>query len=915
MTVTAGPLSLPQIEAQALAVLDRASDAKVIAIQARTQAAWPDAINLSGRQFRLRWCESPLMAREALSALEDVPDGQSGQGLILLTPLSARDLGGDVVARLARAQVFQPDAWGMVQQLFKAREIDARLSRFRWMAQLLVERASMGAYAPVPNGFLDMDTAWRNILGRCLSLDASKPDAAMLLNWSLGADSAGHFDDLPDQAKPQIATWLGDSAGAVGTLVMRCVMDGNTQDVVPLGLVCGVVLSAQGEGVHDLAAAAIRLERFMGDKRIGIAEGRLWANDAANCLKSLTPALRHEVIERAELLLRELHVDAYAHLSDVLPLGLEQRLGLLADALKAFIAEPSTAQLQVIERAADSVARHAHADPASTRMLRVKMAVRLCRWMMADRPESKVRSGRQATGFADLAQLYAREGAFVDWARFKLLGGDDLPGLSSAFVALRDAARKKAEAFNQTFAQALQVWNREPRAEAACMPVEAIVERLLAPLAQQTPVLLLVADGLSYSIFRELCEDLEALGWDEQVAGPTPTLALGIAALPTITEVSRTSLLSGRLVIGAAAQEKTAFATHPALVAASRAGTTPVVFHKGDLSDAEGLSSTVRDAIASTQQQVVAVVYNAVDDHLSGSNQIQVRWTVDDLRLLGPLLSEARRARRVVIVTADHGHVIDDGTVQRGQGEGDRWRLPSGTPDASELVFEGGRVKTASGNAVVCAWSEGVRHGAKKNGYHGGVSAQEVIVPLSVFTPRNMALKGWQVAAAPQPDWWAPLEVASPAGTAETPMLPKKPPKAKPLTAPTPQTDLFGGTLPVAAPVPGVHWIDALQASPAYTAQKALAARVAPSDADVRALLEALAARGGKLSKVALAQRLGMPAVRISGFVNAAKRVLNVDQAAVLVLDETAGTVELNRELLARQFRVADAARMATAAT
>ena len=45
-------------------------------------------------------------------------------------------------------------------------------------------------------------------------------------------------------------------------------------------------------------------------------------------------------------------------------------------------------------------------------------------------------------------------------------------------------------------------------------------------------------------------------------------------------------------------------------------------------------------------------------------------------------------------------------------------------------------------------------------------------------------------------------------------------------------------------------------------------------------------------------------AMRISGFVNAAKRVLNVDQAAVLVLDETAGSVELNKELLARQFRV-----------
>lgn len=130
----------------------------------------------------------------------------------------------------------------------------------------------------------------------------------------------------------------------------------------------------------------------------------------------------------------------------------------------------------------------------------------------------------------------------------------------------------------------------------------------------------------------------------------------------------------------------------------------------------------------------------------------------------------------------------------------------------------------------------------------------------------------------------------------------RKPPKPKPV--PLPQPDLFGGAAAVVAPAPGVHWIDALQASPAYLAQKALAARVAPADADVRSLLDALAARGGKLSKAALAQRLGMPAMRISGFVNAAKRVLNVDQAAVLVLDETAGTVELNRDLLSRQFRV-----------
>jgi len=232
----------------------------------------------------------------------------------------------------------------------------------------------------------------------------------------------------------------------------------------------------------------------------------------------------------------------------------------------------------------------------------------------------------------------------------------------------------------------------------------------------------------------------------------------------------------------------------------------------------------------------------------------------------------------------------------------DRWRLPAGELDESELAYEGGRVKTASGSAVLCSWSEGVRHGAKKNGYHGGVSAQEVVVPLSVFTPRKMTLKGWQVSAAPQPDWWAPLEVVAPGLAPEALTLIRKSPKPKPV--PLPQPDLFGRAAAVVMPAPGVHWIDALQSSPAYLAQKALAARVAPADVDVRLLLDALATRGGKLSKAALAQRLGMPIMRVSGFVNAAKRVLNVDQAAVLVLDETAGTVELNQDLLSRQFRM-----------
>ena len=37
---------------------------------------------------------------------------------------------------------------------------------------------------------------------------------------------------------------------------------------------------------------------------------------------------------------------------------------------------------------------------------------------------------------------------------------------------------------------------------------------------------------------------------------------------------------------------------------------------------------------------------------------------------------------------------------------------------------------------------------------------------------------------------------------------------------------------------------------------------------------------------------------------SAVRRMLNVDQAPVLMVDESAGTIELNRALLLQQFRV-----------
>ena len=54
-----------------------------------------------------------------------------------------------------------------------------------------------------------------------------------------------------------------------------------------------------------------------------------------------------------------------------------------------------------------------------------------------------------------------------------------------------------------------------------------------------------------------------------------PTL---LSMLPSTTEASRTSLLSGAATRGNASAERTAFSAHPALLALSVAGKPPVIF-------------------------------------------------------------------------------------------------------------------------------------------------------------------------------------------------------------------------------------------------------------------------------------------------------------------------------------------------
>jgi hypothetical protein len=873
-------------------VLESNSSATAVAIRAPGPVGLPETIVRKGRTFRLRWCESRLAMREALLDLD--PGPSAAEGLLLLTPLTDNELPDDVAARLFRARIFQPKGWEIVRQMFGAQGIDARLVRYDWMPHLLIDSADGTGFVPVASGFLDLDTAWREMLARCLRLDVARPDAAGLMRWALQPDVPALLSAIPARAKTDMLTWLASNAGAAGSLIVRCVDSSRAADAAALGLLCDVLFSREAEGSPEVAQAAVRLERFVGDQHVGVAEGRDWAQHALQLLERLPSEEARPVLDRADALLRELRVTGFVHLSDWLPAGLEQRLTQLAEVLTTHTASPDETTGVRLEEATNKALRHKLLLQFPLRRERVEMARRLGRWLLRARPP--------LAGLDAHVARQADDGAWVDWARFRLLGGDELPELSAAYGALRASVGKYREEANRAFAAALSAQVKEEQSVGArVVPVESILERVVAPLAASQPALLLIVDGLSVAIFRELFEHPERHGWVELVREDSPRPLLGVAALPTVTEVSRATLLCGRMCVGAAPIEKGGFAGHSALLASSNVSHPPKLFHKSDLPDGGNLSPAVREALANSAQRVVGVVYNAVDDHLGGPDQLHQRWALEDLRLLLPLLREARDARRVLIVTADHGHVLEENSSALPGGSSDRWRNGNAASDPREVVLAGNRVLTPQGEKHVASlWSEAARYTRRKNGYHGGAAPAEVVVPLSVFAPYGVNVSGWNLAPPQQPEWWELPTLVQPV-PAVSPLQPRTSVRksAPPASG---QARLFADEHQSAPSAVPADWVAELLVSAVYASQRQLAARVALQDEQMRRLLVSLNERGGKLSRAALAQRLGIPELRLGGVLSAARRLLNVDQFPVLVVDETSGTVEFNRTLLDQQF-------------
>ena len=840
----------------------------IIGVQTDTRWQGPGAVSLEGEQVRVAECGSVLEARDVLA-------GSGKNGLILITPLPLRDLGADVEARLLRHRLFRVEPWDLLRARFNAKSFDASLLGKTALAEAAIEAAVTPE--PVASGVLTADAVWRVVLEARLGLAEAKPDARFWLEWARKPENTARWKALPAELAALLRDWMAGYLSDWARPFAGTMNAGYGPQAMAIGFALGVIQRGTADARVTLAQALGRLEQMTGGAAIAPASQKVWAQAAeqwaSGCCASGKADEPAAEIAEADRLLERIGAGAFAYLGSWSRTGFAQRLDALSRAVEAGDATMD-ASLEEISR--HEIARwfsreHAWLD-------RAQMAVRLRRWL--NTPEAAVSNWVEAVG------SYTTGGAWVDTARQALFTGDEPEDIARRWRSLGEGAGRRRDRENLVFAKNLAEVLAADLPLAPAVPIESVLERVLAPWGKEK-ALLIVMDGMSFAVWHELQTEIEGRNWRPQSWSEGQPLPPAVTVLPSATTFSRCTLLCGRLVPGGQEIEKKGFAEHEALRAVSRAGFPPVLFHKDEVgTGSHAISEALRRELRNDARKIVGVVINVIDDSLSGPEQRSFRWSLDQIPILRALLDEAELSGRTIVVASDHGHVLDRGAEMRKTDGGDRYRMDryrpieSGAVQTDEVVLTGRRVLESQGRMIAPA-TEGIRYSARKLGYHGGATAAECLAPLAVLAPPGRKLEGWQEAGEILPLWWF-------AGSGQEVQKPvrRRPDRAQPL---------FEG-------IGGIErdWVTDFLASETLTEQMAiLGGRLEVSR--VADAINALRTRNGVLMKTALAQKLGIPAFRIDGFLSNLQRVLNVDSYPVISVD-TSQTVRLDIELLKRQF-------------
>ncbi|WP_157001137.1 BREX-2 system phosphatase PglZ [Agromyces laixinhei] len=819
-------------------------------------------------------------------AVLDAAHQHSGEPIVVLTDLDDLQLGSAVRLRAERHAVQSVDAWELVPGLFKVSDsvVDRSVRELgSWLPPFLLTRQRSAGWPIARGGTLSGDHVIRAILADLIGVDSA--DEVDLLAVLEHIDEPQTVARLHDYGADELAGVLAGTKRHVGGsagLALESKARSKSFSTLAVALVADLLWTGQAD-----ATVRVRFdERFLGGKAAE-ADVRLFG-DAARAIilrrEAAADVHLNDVLRQAEAIFADLDWPEGAAASSVLPAGLERRYEQLAAAIEAAATDASEGRTSAVDDALAEVRAHLLATHDAGELLGAEMATRLIRWL-ASEPSALPSS------FGEGATTYLHDSAWADRALSVIWNGSARTALTSAYRSLAARVDERRDAED---AAAAAVLTGEVPPD--IMPIESLLARVVEPLARER-VLLIVLDGMSAAVAAELADEVGRLRWVEVLPNDLTKRQPVLATLPSVTRYSRSSLFAGRLTDGNQSTEKAAFA--------KLSGGT--LFHKDDLRSSAGalLPAAVEAAVSTAGRKVVGVVLNTIDDDLAKADPDSTRWTLSRVANLAPLLAAAAASGRTVVLTSDHGHVIERGGGYRANDSGGaRWRTATGDPAADEVLVSGARVLAPGGSAVL-ARAEGLRYTPKAAGYHGGAALAELTVPIVVFRPAGAeAPKGWHDAPPQAPDWWyerVPVEAfAQPAVRAASPAKPTK--RAARTADVVPMFDITVEESSGDQPVDSAPLSEELVVSELYIEQRKRLGRHPLDNAVVAGIVDLADERGGRVHRDVLAARLQLAPAALDLTLTVLRRLLNIDGYDTVTTDADEVTIVINRELLREQF-------------
>ncbi|OZD41664.1 phage resistance protein [Rhodococcus sp. 06-1477-1B] len=901
----------------------------VIAVSAAPEWAGDPEFTLDGQTVKVRTAPSVLAIRDALTERSRV------DWVVILTDRTAAELPVGILEHLAAGRLSNLDPWPVLREMFSASKQEFNLLSLKNESARAVLRELDGQQmVPAPGGVLTNEHLFTSLARDRFGLQPAEFTPHSIAMWSMNREDALRFDGWRARTDPQLfdefLSWISGRLGPLGSPFTTVLRTTGPTELVPLGLVAALL--DNGTAISTAFPAALEtsikvrtlLEVHLGGTA-GLTEQQLiaWGNTAALAVSGTeVPA---DILRRGEDLVTSLQADSLIARSDVLPSAMTPRIGQFASALAE---STQSGSLATVENAWANVISHrsARMDTSDApRDVRVgSAALRLLRWLQ--------RPAAQPSTLASWLTEHRLDLSWVDGAVNAAFTGADNTALASAAHHIVDLVRQRRSTADRQFASLLAA-NGAHRSTSAEMPllIEDLLDRVVRPLTvpqpgatgssnpvKPSPVLLIVADGMSTTVANETVAD--ALRryrpqWQECVLEDSNDLQAALAVLPTVTKFSRCSLLTGALATGTQDRERSGFASW--LQSNALPATGQVLFHKADMdavSRGHALAFDVRIALEDTgNRPVIACVLNDIDDALDRSDPIGSSWSTSSFKHLDALLAAAAAVGRTVVLTSDHGHVVErreQPSVQRGVRESARYRSAIGVDPTSlpadEILVEGERVRTDDHRAIL-AVDEQVRYTGLKAGYHGGATLSEAVIPVSILV--NGAIPphlGLVLRPNPVPVWWDPQRTTTMAPTVATEPV-RAAPKRKPAVKPAPQPDsLFDVAEPAApsttpTPAGGRDLVAELLASPLFTQQyNAFPPRI--TKPVIGLFIQGLIDGNGRLPLAQAAEILGVQAGRAKRTIAALSQVINAD--GVVALSENGIEVELAAGLMFEQYEV-----------